>query len=345
MLQENRCRRWNSIVENVLVSTRSRLLPPPSTEGSRRSRGRGNGRRTNVSTLRHEEVRRSRCRTNYPPPFFFFLSAFLSSPACSFHFWPGPSHPLGGGWTVSPEDYHNHPGGSRHNTHNFYLGYSIEKYCKAHTYVDKNERKNRAFVFAKQVSYFDESHFVFWNNDRTFADMKEKLHIDFLAVAGNAKDKLEDPGLTNIGRQPMDQFYEEVANSKLMVGTGSPWLSPTPYDGLCLGLPFINPINGFNRNDPDDREEWNCQHNGLWAMEPPYVYMVHREDIKGLEDAIRQAKNNPIDSYTPPHMTIESNTLRHKNLINLNWRNLALVREQELREVAERKDYLKLFLV
>lgn len=39
----------------------------------------------------------------------------------SFHFWNGASNPLGGNWTLSPEDYsHIHPSDSPRNV---YLGY------------------------------------------------------------------------------------------------------------------------------------------------------------------------------------------------------------------------------
>lgn len=38
------------------------------------------------------------------------------------------------------------------------------------------------------------------------------------------------------------RWLEEVGTSKVLVGVGNPWWSPSPYHALCAGVPFINPV-------------------------------------------------------------------------------------------------------
>jgi hypothetical protein len=71
----------------------------------------------------------------------------------SFHFFPDPSHPLGGGWVLSPEPYH------WLGTKNQYLGYSIEEECMETPYLDPKSRygsrtKFMAMRKASKPGYF-----------------------------------------------------------------------------------------------------------------------------------------------------------------------------------------------
>jgi len=45
------------------------------------------------------------------------------------------------------------------------------------------------------------------------------------------------------GKLNSTEWRWEVARSKVMIGMGSPWWSPSPYYALCLGVPFINPVS------------------------------------------------------------------------------------------------------
>lgn len=38
------------------------------------------------------------------------------------------------------------------------------------------------------------------------------------------------------------EFVHEVGQSRMMVGVGGPWWSPSPYNALCQGVPFLNPV-------------------------------------------------------------------------------------------------------
>lgn len=55
------------------------------------------------------------------------------------------------------------------------------------------------------------------------------------------------PGVRNLGQDghslPKDIFEDEVRKSLAIVGVFDPVISPTPWYGLCWGLPFINPGN------------------------------------------------------------------------------------------------------
>ena len=56
-------------------------------------------------------------------------------------------------------------------------------------------------------------------------------------------------GVVNIREQNLrpEEFMAEVAKSKVMLGMGNPWWSPSPYYALCLGVPFINPVSYYLR--------------------------------------------------------------------------------------------------
>lgn len=72
--------------------------------------------------------------------------------------------------------------------------------------------------------------------------------------------------LKNVGLLPQADFYDAVSRSRVLVGVGLPLMfellyslcgttidrlcrSPTPYDALCLGVPFINPVNDVRVNN------------------------------------------------------------------------------------------------
>lgn len=55
-----------------------------------------------------------------------------------------------------------------------------------------------------------------------------------------AKNKQDGQGRK--GRMGPEEWERELADSKVMVGVGNPWMSPSPYHALCLGVPFVNPV-------------------------------------------------------------------------------------------------------
>ena len=93
--------------------------------------------------------------------------------------------------------------------------------------------------------------------------------------------------------------------------------SPTPYDALCLGVPFINPIVEvshlvqvplpiswclilylkWDHDNPGDRSKWYTQHEPLSKLGSPYVYNVFKNDTEGFVRAIEAALENPIERF------------------------------------------------
>lgn len=64
-------------------------------------------------------------------------------------------------------------------------------------------------------------------------------------------DDIEDRqrGIVNLGQLGQQDFVRELGQSKILIGMGDPWWSPSPYNALCQGVPFLNPVSGFPRLD------------------------------------------------------------------------------------------------
>ncbi|KAJ7598798.1 hypothetical protein C8J56DRAFT_1157886 [Mycena floridula] len=238
----------------------------------------------------------------------------------SFHFWAGPSNPLGAGWTLSPEDYARISPSNKEQ--NVYLGYSIESTCKKIEIPPSAERPLHAYVLAKYPEYFIDENYP-WT-DVSF----EHSPISGLSVIAGLRgdDKHEKdipPGLVNLGSLNQKQFYKELGNSRVLIGIGKPPLSPSPYDALCMGVPFINPILSWNHDEPDDRTKWETQHEALKYENPPYVYNVKQDDVQGFWDAIQAALNNPINRYIVPSMTMDALKSRVADIVERDWKGKA----------------------
>lgn len=236
----------------------------------------------------------------------------------TFHGWAGPAHPLGANFTVSLEPFRELGLGS-----NYYIGYSIEKRCRAIPTAE--HRRHQAIVLGKQAEYFEEDLNMFFGMLKTAGDkvppasgVGGEVGFDIVAVAGEGQE-LAEAGLVNKGAMKQEAWYAEVAQSKLMIGIGSPPQSPSPYDAMCLGLPFINPILDWDRAHPEDKAKWVLQQPALIDIEPPYVYTVRKGDRAGLEAAILSAVKTPIDRYIPPRMTIEAMRDRMRIFLDVNW--------------------------
>ncbi|KAJ7576978.1 hypothetical protein C8J56DRAFT_870189 [Mycena floridula] len=236
----------------------------------------------------------------------------------TFSFWQGSDNPLGSPWTVGPENWAQlNPWTSAENV---YMGYSVERSCRKIPVVAFNQRPHRVYILAKQLSYFYESEFP-WQN-MTFNASDSVSFVGGITDNTEGKHILPD-GITSYGLLKQEQFYAEVANSRAMLGIGNPAISPSPYDALCLGVPFINPILHWNTEDPDNRDGWGTQHDGLRYEKPPYVYHVKFGDVDGLWSAINEAMNNPIDRYILPTMTMDALRPRVGEIIERDWRGKA----------------------
>ncbi|KAL7417314.1 hypothetical protein BDY24DRAFT_377459 [Mrakia frigida] len=271
----------------------------------------------------------------------------------AFHFWSDPQNPLGPSWTLSPEPYHLSgpsledatPFGSggrakletllkswsgafqsgwrgavgagklEDRTNNFYLGYSIEDVCMKNPYLPPSERKPQAFLFAKHSWFFSNSQYA-WSDD-ILESTVDRFNLTLLSACIHDKTTVIPKAITWLGSSlPQEEFLKTVGEGVVLVGVGDPPLSPSPYDALCLGVPFINPILSYSSDSPLDRTQWYSQQNALRFFDPPFVYNVHRSDKQGFLDAVQSAMDNPMEGrFVPEHMREEEMRERVRVLV------------------------------
>ncbi|BEJ18274.1 hypothetical protein CspHIS471_0705510 [Cutaneotrichosporon sp. HIS471] len=241
----------------------------------------------------------------------------------SFHFWffVETIHPLGGHWVLAPENYDLWYGNKVNHT---YLGYSIEHGCKL--FPKFEHREHRGLILAKTLSYFEKKVNGFFNiigqardGVRSHSEGGKEVKFDLVTTVGAKGDHIEDPGIDSLGRMNQTEWTEILARSKLLLGIGRPIVSPSPYYALCMGVPFIQPVGNWDRNNPEDRSKWQTQQMGIRMIEEPYVYHVKTGDEDGLRDAMQRAVDNPIGPYVPPHMTWDAFMGRVRKLLTHDW--------------------------
>ncbi|KAF7294174.1 hypothetical protein HMN09_01145800 [Mycena chlorophos] len=252
----------------------------------------------------------------------------------SFNWWTIGSHPLDARWILSPEQYRGP--GSDHT----YTGYSVEAACAARQFVPHAERARRPQVY------------VMGKNGRYFAAGKRAWEPSQLALAAKALEsapvQLEDDAtqvrflvglredglpeefsqeertaLHDLGRLTPTEFYDTLAHSVALVGMGAPGTSPTPYDALCLGVAFINPVHIWDRANPTNRKAWSAQHETLKFLDPPYVYNVFVGDTGAFVSAVKSAAENPIESFVLPEMRLPEIAERLGHILRTDWRKEA----------------------
>lgn len=253
------------------------------------------------------------------------------------HFWNGPMGPLGRPFTVVPEPYHLWNSFSEREGKNVYIGYSVERTCMKTPYVQYSERPRQAYILAKVLSYFQLPDYLLsdpsGNNathltDDFYAKLAEEIDMKWIASIRNdvkPEGSLPPPGITQLERLDRPAFQRKIAQSRLVLGIGRPALSPTPYEALCLGVPFINTIHGWDRNDPENRTKWWGQHDALSHLDlhEPYVYHVKMRDREGLKRAVKSAMDTPIPRYIPPRMKMSAVVDRVKDFLETDWRPTA----------------------
>jgi len=161
---------------------------------------------------------------------------------------------------------------------NVFLGYSIEPSCSAQPFVPHLERYDRAYIMTKRLQYLAQNENSAWPRE-FYEAAAEELDIDLVLGAGEERvfdqdgkeiwpqDLLPD-GVENLGRLELPEFLDELSKSRVLIGVGLPFTcvcfkyrlptsaysilcsSPTPYEALCLGVPFINPIRSVRTHVP-----------------------------------------------------------------------------------------------
>lgn len=178
----------------------------------------------------------------------------------SFAFWAHPANPLGAHWTLAPENYE-----LLGNGHNTYLGYSIEQACRSQPFIPHAQRENQAYILAKLLSFFTPERDRAWT-PAIFDAATDATGIKYVLGAINDTLKGEWPApqlptnYVDYGLIDQPTFLDKLSKTRVLIGMGNPmtcdpyhsnrrqifdllaFRSPTPYDALCLGVPFINPI-------------------------------------------------------------------------------------------------------
>ncbi|KAI0318456.1 hypothetical protein OF83DRAFT_21938 [Amylostereum chailletii] len=240
----------------------------------------------------------------------------------AFSFWPGVKSPLGARWTLSPEPY-----SLDGHEETFYTGYSVESTCAQVPVIPHIYRKSRVYIMTKRLENLANPQGRAWPPEY-FAAAGRETGVTFVLGAANSTD-VGDPkafvpaNTENLGILQQNRFMEELSRSVLLVGVGSPSTSPTPYEALCLGVPFLNPVASWDPEDPSNRAHWDAQHGILKYLDPPYVYNVFKDDEEAFVDAVRAAVENPIDGFIMDDMRIESITDRMREVLELDHYGIA----------------------
>ncbi|KZT55606.1 glycosyltransferase family 18 protein [Calocera cornea HHB12733] len=234
-----------------------------------------------------------------------------------FHWWRGAaSHPLGERWVISPEHYQNEQ---------VYIGYSIQDACSKRTYIPFHDRPNQAYILAKFAQYFLPEDFL-WTNE-AFELASKTVDVNFVVGLRDSPAPSADalpPATRNLGPLDQDHFFDAVAHSKVLVGVGHPFLSPSPWDALCVGVPFIQPTLWSDPGDPHDTSKWISQHDPMMNLGEPYAYTVLQGDTEGFVQAMKKALTTPIQPYVHPEMTKEGVTRRMGAFLSFDWRGLGM---------------------
>jgi len=188
------------------------------------------------------------------------------------------------------------------------------------------------YILGKWLQFFSSKNGKGWSPD--FYDAAtEATGISFVVGASQSPSNLTtsfaDPAdqgtlpksITNYGILSQENFLKTLAHSRMLIGVGDPVTSPTPYDALCLGVPFLNPIVMWDRSNPQDRSKWVTQHGPLQLLDPPYVYNVYDGDRDGFLRAIRGAIADPLpDRYILERMRMSAVEARVQTLIETDWK-------------------------
>ncbi|ADV21512.1 hypothetical protein I305_03547 [Cryptococcus gattii E566] len=236
----------------------------------------------------------------------------------AFWYWDDPGTPLGPQFTLSP---------SPRNANHF-LSYSIEPTCHRLPYLAPSHRSDppQAYLLAKQMHYLDDTPAFSWTLP-ALMELQDEFGIQ--VVAGLKDDDpvtakaVEDIGLKNLGRLGVMEFYEQLSKSFVLLGVGRPRISPSPWDALCMGVPFINPILTWDETDPPNRTKWHAQQWHMTDLNPPYVYSVPAHNLTALRLAVHAALTNPIESFIPSYMKWEFVLGKMVEMVEGDWREKA----------------------
>lgn len=211
-----------------------------------------------------------------------------------------------------------------------FLGYGLMPYPEDTVVVPWRDRPNRVYILAKQAHYFHNGHQHVYNFT-FFERAAEELGREFpgFEFVGGFEDNRSDEDkekwgpvpsvIKNFGILNASRFDEEYGKSRLLLGIGSPPLSPSPYRSLSRGVPFANP-----HTMREDGSSWEYQqHESMMDVPEPYVYQVEAFNYTSFVETIRKALRTPIEPLRFERMRQDTVDQRMHDWATFDWRQLA----------------------
>lgn len=101
---------------------------------------------------------------------------------------------------------------------------------------------------AKKTSYLSQNATSFPWTIPALAAIADDIYVEL--VVGLKEDDepevgqfLSEYGIKDLGKLGGEEFRDEVGKSFVLIGAGRPFISPSPWDALCLGVPVsLSPL-------------------------------------------------------------------------------------------------------
>jgi len=104
-------------------------------------------------------------------------------------------------------------------------------------------------------------------------------------------------GVRSMPKLPPEEYAQVLGRFAFMLGTGDPTESPSPLEGMAMGVAFINPTDG----NASLQLGTGYQHNTIARLGPPFVYNVNFLDTP----AVLQAAELTAKHRFPHHLVAE----------------------------------------
>ncbi|CAH7676919.1 family 18 glycosyltransferase [Phakopsora pachyrhizi] len=226
-----------------------------------------------------------------------------------------------------------------------FLGLTIEHYCKNFSVVPPKLRPKKIYILGKDRGYFyppspqlfkrdmwkrisDKTGIGFtmgtFQRSKEIDEQRQKNDTSGYEKAKKFADFEPIEGIDDIGTQTRSQFIYQIQNHRAVIGLGWPVQPSTPLEALCVGTPFINPVWVGRRSQPD-RSKWHSQHPYLAHFDPPFVYNVQDQREDDILESIEMILKKPLEGrFIPDELKIESYLNRLKDLVEFDWKELSL---------------------
>lgn len=185
-------------------------------------------------------------------------------------------------------------------------------------YVAESAREDRLFILAKSTEYFNEP---FTGIPRDFwVSLGDQTNLTAYSTAEDDENLVREgghvlgvpEGIESLGRVSKAEFEVQLARSKVMLGLGRPYISPSVYSALyvcsfiqrsladhyrrCQGTPVVIPYfrgvavpQGWKLFDGQ-----YSQHGPAAAIGAPYVYSYDYTNMTDMVSKINAAASTPI---------------------------------------------------